>query len=287
MDGLFDTILGLPLHPLVVHGAVVLLPLAALSLVVAALWPWWRSRALAASVVALTVALAAAVLAKESGEALAGRVGLPVEHAAWADRLVPVAAVTWLAAAAWLLLSRRRGAARVHEEERVTQGRTPGAATDGLGATAAAPAGETTRRPHGLVRALAPLTAVLSLATIVMTALVGHTGATATWADQMGAGSTVTPTGVAPSTTTTRVFDLAQVAQHKDASSCWTAIDGKVYDLTSWVSQHPGGKNEILSLCGKDGSTAFTEQHGGQATPTRTLARFAVGTLSDHDGDEG
>ena len=39
---MFDTINGMPLHPLVVHGVVVLLPLAALGTIAIAVRPVWR-----------------------------------------------------------------------------------------------------------------------------------------------------------------------------------------------------------------------------------------------------
>ncbi len=75
-------------------------------------------------------------------------------------------------------------------------------------------------------------------------------------------------------------YTMAQVAAHAGASSCWTAIGGKVYDLTSWISKHPGGKSAILRLCGVDGTAAFDDQHGGQARPERELASFLIGTLA-------
>jgi len=73
---------------------------------------------------------------------------------------------------------------------------------------------------------------------------------------------------------------MAQVAAHNSASSCWTAINGKVYNLTAWIDQHPGGPEAILSLCGTDGTAAFEAQHGGQARPEAELANFYVGPLS-------
>jgi cytochrome b involved in lipid metabolism len=75
-------------------------------------------------------------------------------------------------------------------------------------------------------------------------------------------------------------YTLAQIAQHSTASSCWSAINGGVYDLTSWIGQHPGGQGTILSICGKDGSAAFNGQHGGQHRPTSELAGFQIGTLT-------
>jgi cytochrome b involved in lipid metabolism len=81
-------------------------------------------------------------------------------------------------------------------------------------------------------------------------------------------------------TSTGKVYTLAHVAAHKDATSCWTAINGKVYDVTSWIDQHPGGRDAILSLCGKDGSSAFNDQHGGQRRPAQELASFYIGDLT-------
>ena len=85
--------------------------------------------------------------------------------------------------------------------------------------------------------------------------------------DTTGGGDTVTS------------YSLADVATHKDGTSCWTTINGGVYDVTSWINQHPGGQEAILSLCGKDGSSTFTDQHGGQMRPEQELAGFKIGVL--------
>jgi cytochrome b involved in lipid metabolism len=52
-----------------------------------------------------------------------------------------------------------------------------------------------------------------------------------------------------------------------------------VYDLTRWISDHPGGEQAILSICGKDGSSAFDNQHGGQSKPERILAGYEIAPL--------
>jgi len=74
-------------------------------------------------------------------------------------------------------------------------------------------------------------------------------------------------------------YTMAQVEAHGDASSCYTTINGSVYDLTQWINQHPGGPQAILSLCGTDGTQAFEAQHGGQARPEQELAPLKIGTL--------
>lgn len=74
-------------------------------------------------------------------------------------------------------------------------------------------------------------------------------------------------------------FTMAQVAQHGTAASCYSAINGSVYDLTPFVTKHPGGQAAIKSLCGVDGTAAFNGQHGGQASPASVLAQYKIGVL--------
>lgn len=74
-------------------------------------------------------------------------------------------------------------------------------------------------------------------------------------------------------------YAIAQVTSHDTPSNCWTAVNGNVYDLTQWISQHPGGDQSIMSMCGIDASDAFNQQHGGQRRPERMLDSFRIGTL--------
>jgi predicted heme/steroid binding protein len=74
-------------------------------------------------------------------------------------------------------------------------------------------------------------------------------------------------------------YTAAQVAAHADRTSCWSSVNGKVYDLTEWINKHPGGEREILSMCGKDGSRAFNNEHGGDNKPEKILASYYIGTL--------
>lgn len=91
--------------------------------------------------------------------------------------------------------------------------------------------------------------------------------------------SPATPSEPTDQGTAVKAYTLAEVAQHPNAASCWTAVGGKVYDVTAWISKHPGGEGAILSICGKDGTSAFTGQHGGDMKPETMLATFMIGTL--------
>lgn len=92
--------------------------------------------------------------------------------------------------------------------------------------------------------------------------------------------TTASETSVVPTPTQTpAAFTLAQVATHNSRSSCYTVVSGTVYDVTEWISKHPGGQFAILSMCGKDATAAFKNQHGGQTRPESELASFKIGTL--------
>ena len=78
-----------------------------------------------------------------------------------------------------------------------------------------------------------------------------------------------------------KTYSFEEVQTHNSKQSCWSAIRGKVYDLTSWISNHPGGEKAILSICGKDGTEAFIKQHGGKDNPEKALSQFEIGELQN------
>lgn len=84
------------------------------------------------------------------------------------------------------------------------------------------------------------------------------------------------PTPVAP---TAGKYTSIEVAKHNSPADCWTIVNGSVYNLTSWINQHPGGAGAIKALCGTDGSANFNGQHGGQNRPESELAKFKIGVV--------
>lgn len=85
---MFDTVNGLPLHPLVVHAVVVLLPLAAVGTIAIALVPRWRTTYGWLVLAAAAGGTALCLVATQSGEALQERVGRPEAHADLGAQLV-------------------------------------------------------------------------------------------------------------------------------------------------------------------------------------------------------
>ena len=75
-------------------------------------------------------------------------------------------------------------------------------------------------------------------------------------------------------------YTMADVKKANTRAKCWSAIDGNVYDLTAWISAHPGGASAITFLCGIDGSNAFKAQHENQARPAMNLTKYLLGPLT-------
>jgi len=87
-----------------------------------------------------------------------------------------------------------------------------------------------------------------------------------------------------PAVTVSTGVTIEEIAKHTSASSCWMAINGNVYDVTKYITNHPGG-DTILLGCGKDATDLFTgiaamgKRHSSKAQSA--LSQFLVGSLEN------
>lgn len=153
---MFDLFNGLPIHPLVVHAVVVLLPLAVLGTLAIAVRPAWRRAHGVAVVACAAVATVLVPVATSSGEELEKRVGDPGAHAELGDQLLWFAIPVLVFALALVLLDRRT--------PRKADGSAPRST---------------------LLTAVAVLSVVAALACAVQVYRVGESGARAAWGDQV------------------------------------------------------------------------------------------------------
>jgi hypothetical protein len=114
-DGPFDLFLGLPTHVLVVHAAVVLVPLAAIGAVLIAVSPSWRARLRWAVLAVATGGLLATFVAVRSGEEFLDRFDrgsdpLVQEHQDLGEVTRWWVLLFWLVLVAYLVLERRLAA---------------------------------------------------------------------------------------------------------------------------------------------------------------------------------
>lgn len=84
-----------------------------------------------------------------------------------------------------------------------------------------------------------------------------------------------TPQETPVANTTDKSITLAELANHTTKDDCWLAVEGKVYNVTNFIDQHPGG-DRILKGCGKDATQLFNSIEGG-----RGHSDFAKSTAKD------
>ncbi|XP_057781054.1 cytochrome b5-like [Salvia miltiorrhiza] len=75
-----------------------------------------------------------------------------------------------------------------------------------------------------------------------------------------------------------KVFTLAEVSEHSTNKDCWLLIGGKVYDVTKFLDDHPGGDEVLLQSTGKDATDDF-EDVGHSSTARAMLDEYYVGDI--------
>lgn len=64
-------------------------------------------------------------------------------------------------------------------------------------------------------------------------------------------------------------FTREEIEKHDKEDDCWLVVDGKVYDATSVMAWHPGGKAPIMAHAGRvqqETSDEFWSIHDDYAT---------------------
>ncbi|GAB4854452.1 hypothetical protein Ancab_023036 [Ancistrocladus abbreviatus] len=76
-----------------------------------------------------------------------------------------------------------------------------------------------------------------------------------------------------------------ELKTHNKRGDLWISIQGKIYNVTEWVKEHPGGDQPLLNLAGQDVTDAFVALHPGCAW--KYLDKFFTGYyLSDYKVSE-
>ncbi|KAI0443105.1 glycolate oxidase [Xylaria telfairii] len=81
------------------------------------------------------------------------------------------------------------------------------------------------------------------------------------------------------------VIDGAEVAKHNTEKDCWVVINGKVWDVSDFLDNHPGGANVIARYSGRDATEAYDEVHDPELitstlSPDKCLGTIRPGSLS-------
>jgi len=59
-----------------------------------------------------------------------------------------------------------------------------------------------------------------------------------------------------------RQISVEEISKHNTAEDCWIVVDGKVWDLTEFAPEHPGGpQSTVLSFRDKQPSLTARSYH--------------------------
>ncbi|CCE63663.1 hypothetical protein TPHA_0F01790 [Tetrapisispora phaffii CBS 4417] len=63
-----------------------------------------------------------------------------------------------------------------------------------------------------------------------------------------------------------KIYTYEEIAEHNTTESSWIVIEGKVYNVTKFLDEHPGGDEIIFDLAGTDATENFEDiGHSDQA----------------------
>jgi cytochrome b involved in lipid metabolism len=84
------------------------------------------------------------------------------------------------------------------------------------------------------------------------------------------------------SETTTRTISLAEIEKHNTRDDIWVVIRGKVYNVSKFVDEHPGGEEVMLDVAGKDATTEFIDV-GHSEEAEEILEKLLIGQTDEKE----
>ena len=143
-SSVWDEFGGLPAHPLIIHGVIVLLPLIAIFLLAGLFWKNLLKKLHLPIIGILALSVVGVIAARSSGYSLSAIVGLPKSHTQWGNYLVLIAIALFSSFVLFSFFT-------FHKKSKIAS------------------------------LSLRVLMALLSVSTIGMTYVVGHSGAESVW----------------------------------------------------------------------------------------------------------
>jgi cytochrome b involved in lipid metabolism len=87
-----------------------------------------------------------------------------------------------------------------------------------------------------------------------------------------------------PSGSKLNLISKAELAIHNKATDCYIVIQNKVYDLTKYLPNHPGGSKQLEKECGKDIDMLGAMHPGGNFSSDKIqkmVESYLVGELGN------
>ncbi|KAK0211526.1 oxidoreductase [Armillaria fumosa] len=82
-----------------------------------------------------------------------------------------------------------------------------------------------------------------------------------------------------------RIYSPEDLKNHATASSCWVSYKGKVYDISGFLADHPGGDDILLRYAGQPVENVMTDknEHVHSEAAYDMLDEFLVGKLGGEE----
>ncbi|KAK5616542.1 hypothetical protein CRENBAI_007776 [Crenichthys baileyi] len=82
-----------------------------------------------------------------------------------------------------------------------------------------------------------------------------------------------------------KFYTLEDIRVHNMSNDTWLIIHNKIYDITSFLEEHPGGEEVLLEQAGSDATESF-EDVGHSTDAREMLQQYYIGELHMDDRKE-
>lgn len=78
-------------------------------------------------------------------------------------------------------------------------------------------------------------------------------------------------------------FSRQEILEHNKPGDCWIIIDNSIYDITSFITKHPGGSEILESRVGEDATSYFVTKHRNNKRAIEQLSYFKIGEVIESE----
>ncbi|KMZ58373.1 Cytochrome b5 isoform B [Zostera marina] len=75
-----------------------------------------------------------------------------------------------------------------------------------------------------------------------------------------------------------KIFTFDEVSKHNQSNDCWIIMNGKVYDVSSFMDEHPGGDEALLAVTGTDATSDF-DDIGHSESAIELAQKYVIGEI--------
>jgi len=85
--------------------------------------------------------------------------------------------------------------------------------------------------------------------------------------------------GIVSDTPAVKSYSLDEINEHNNGKSCWLIVDDRVYDVTKFLEEHPGGEEVLLEQGGQDSTESF-EDVGHSEDARELMEDYFIGVVA-------